>query len=59
MKELENNKAGMPGESRPERAALVGLRCTALADFDHSDEDTMEQLSQLLETCLLYTSRCV
>ena len=50
MKELENNKAGMPGESRPERAALVGLRCTALADFDHSDEDTMEELSQLLET---------
>jgi len=33
-----------------ERALLVGLSCTETSDFDNSDEDTMEELSRLLET---------
>lgn len=37
-------------EEKKERAGLVGLSCNGLADFDNSDEDTMHELEQLLET---------
>ena len=36
-------------ESR-ERAILVGVNCGTLPNFDHSDEETMEELKQLLDT---------
>ena len=32
------------------RALLVGLNCGALADFDNSDEETMDELEELLRT---------
>lgn len=32
------------------KALLVGLNCGDLADFDNSDEDTMEELERLLNT---------
>lgn len=37
-------------EEKKERAGLVGLNCTGLAYFDNSDDDTMHELEQLLET---------
>ena len=37
-------------EEKKERAILIGLCCTGIADFDNSDEDTMDELAELLET---------
>ena len=37
-------------EEKKERAILIGLSCTGLQDFDNSDEDTMDELAELLET---------
>ena len=33
-----------------ERAILIGVSCTAAPDFDNSDEETMHELRELLET---------
>lgn len=33
-----------------ERAALVGLNCGGFAEFDNSDEETLEELRELLDT---------
>ena len=37
-------------QSAKERAILVGVSCTAVPDFDNSDEETMRELQELLET---------
>lgn len=37
-------------EKRLERAAIVGLSCTNMDNFDNSDAETMAELEQLLET---------
>ena len=37
-------------EEKKERAILIGLCCTGIADFDNSDEDTMAELRELLTT---------
>ena len=43
------------------RALLAGLNCKDLADFDNSDEDTLDELEQLLITaggeCVIRTSQ--
>ena len=33
-----------------ERAMLIGVSCTGTAGFDNSDEDTLRELKELLET---------
>lgn len=42
MKEIKENTV--------EKAILVGINCAGLKDFDNSDEDTLNELSELLET---------
>ena len=41
------------------RAVLVGLNAHCLSAEENADDTSMEELADLLETCLLYTSRCV
>ena len=33
-----------------ERAILIGVSCTGVPGFDNSDDETMQELSELLET---------
>ena len=47
---MSENLNKLPQSPQPERAGLVGLNCTGMRDFDNSDEDTIEELKQLLET---------
>lgn len=37
-------------QSAKERAILIGVSCTGVPDFDNSDEETMRELQELLET---------
>ena len=37
-------------EKKVEKAILVGINCGALKDFENSDRETLDELSELLET---------